>query len=159
MDIQNPNRVTRTYTQRLSAEPAKVFPLLCPVREAEWLEGWAPIWVLTRSGAAEEDCVFATPASPGNAVWYITRHEPEIWLVEMLKITPEVTACKLRIQLTATPDGCAALITYMHTSLGALGDAFIQTFTEGSYAAFMREWEARLNHFLRTGQLFRDSVD
>ena len=31
-------RVTRRYTQHLDAPAAEVFPLICPVREAEWLE-------------------------------------------------------------------------------------------------------------------------
>jgi hypothetical protein len=158
MDIQQPTRVTRTYTQRLCAETGRVFPLLCPVREAEWLERWDPSWVITQSGVAENDCVFMTSASPQKALWYITRHEPETGFVEMLKITPEVTACKLRIQLTDTPEGCEALITYLHTSLGALGDAFVEAYTEEHFTAFMQDWEARLNHFLRSGERLCGSV-
>jgi hypothetical protein len=153
MLIQQPNRVVRSYTQHLCAGPDRVFPLLCPVREAEWLERWDPIAVQTKSGAAEVDCVFSTPAAPSKAVWYITRHEPETGFVEMIKITPEVTACKLRIQLTVTPEGCEALVTYLHTSLGPEGDAFVGAFTEEHYLAFMVDWETRLNHFLRTGLL------
>lgn len=152
MDIQQPNRVTRAYTQQLCAEPGKVFPLLCPVREAEWLEHWDPLAVITHSGVAETDCVFSTQAVPRNAVWYITRHEPETAFVEMIKLTPEVTACRLRIQLTGIPGGCEAHITYLHTSLGPKGDAFIEAFTEEHFRVFMRDWEARLNHFLRTGK-------
>jgi hypothetical protein len=29
------NRVTRTYCQTINTTPEQVFPLLCPVREAE----------------------------------------------------------------------------------------------------------------------------
>ena len=158
MDIQKPKRVTRSYTQRLCAEPNQVFPLLCPVREAEWLERWDPLTVLTNSGAAEVDCVFSTPASPHNALWYITRHEAAMGFVEMIKLTPEVTVCRLTIQLTPAPGGCEALVTYTNTSLGSEGDAFIEAFTEEHYTAFMRDWEERLNHFLRTGCLLRGTV-
>jgi hypothetical protein len=70
----------------------------------------------------------------------------------MLKITPEVTACRLRIQLRGIPEGCEALVTYLHTSLGPAGDAFVEGFTEAHYRTFMEDWETRLNHFLRTGQ-------
>lgn len=105
MRVTTTNRVTRTYKQRLVAPPAEVFPLLCPVREADWIEGWDPIAVFTDSGVAEPDCVFITAATPHNAVWFITRHEPAAGFVEMLKITPEVTACKLMIQLQAVRDG------------------------------------------------------
>ena len=46
MKIVKPNRATRTYTQHLVAEPAVVFPLLCPVREADWIDGWSPTFVM-----------------------------------------------------------------------------------------------------------------
>jgi hypothetical protein len=39
MNIAVPNRITRTYTQRLAASPDAAFPPLCPVREADWIRG------------------------------------------------------------------------------------------------------------------------
>jgi hypothetical protein len=33
-------RITHEYTQNNVAPPEKVFPLLCPVREADWVPGW-----------------------------------------------------------------------------------------------------------------------
>ena len=101
MKIVKPIRAVHTYTQRLIAQPDAVFPLLCPVREADWIEGWEPRLVASESGVAERDCVFVTPAQPADAVWYITRHGPESGFVEMVKITPNVTACRLSIQLRA----------------------------------------------------------
>ena len=157
MDVTTPNRVSHTYVQRLVAPSSAVFPLLCPVREAEWIEGWEPIDVWSRSGVAETDCVFTTAApdgSPHDAIWYITRHEPGNGFVEMLKVTPGVTACRLTIQLTAAAgasQACEAEITYTHTSLGRAGDLFVAGFTAEYYVQFMRDWEARINHFLRTG--------
>jgi hypothetical protein len=148
MRVTATNRVTRTYKQRLVAPPAEVFPLLCPVREADWIDGWDPIAVFTDSGVAEPDCVFITAATPHNAVWFITRHEPASGFVEMLKITPEVTACKLMIQLQAVRDGTEATVTYSHTSLGPQGDTFLAGFTEQFYESFMKDWEDRLNHYL-----------
>jgi len=60
MEIVTPHRVSRTSVQHLAAKPAVVFPLLCPVREADWIDGWDPISVFTNSGAAEPDCIFVT---------------------------------------------------------------------------------------------------
>jgi len=114
MTITPPNRSTHTYRQTLCAPPGKVFPLLCPVRETEWAEGWSPELVISSSGAAERDCVFTTPDKLGPAIWYITCHEPENWFVEMLKIIPGVTACRLSIQLSENPNGCFADVTYSH---------------------------------------------
>jgi hypothetical protein len=60
-------------------------------------------------------------------LWYITKHEPQSGFVEMLKITPNVTATKVTIQLRPVAAGSEAVITYMHTSLGPEGDAFIES--------------------------------
>jgi hypothetical protein len=152
MRILPPNRVTRTFTQRLMAAPERVFPLLCPVREADWLIDWDPIVVFSESGVAESDCVFVTSASPHDAIWLIVRHEPDRGFVQMLKFVPEVTVCNLAIQLSKSESGSEAAITYSHTSLGPLGDTFVASFTEAFYERFMREWESRLNHYLTRGE-------
>jgi hypothetical protein len=151
MKSLKPNRVIRTYTQRIHAEPSRVFPLLCPVRESEWIEGWDPVVVLSDSGVAEPDCVFVTSASDRVAIWYVTRHEPQDGFVEMLKITPGVTACRLTIQVQPAPGGSDVTIAYSHTSLGPEGDAFVAAFDERHYGTFMRDWELRMNHFLAHG--------
>jgi hypothetical protein len=64
VEIRKPTRATRTFTQKLAAPPERVFPLLCPIREADWLEGWDPLVVFTNSGVAEPACVFMTKAAP-----------------------------------------------------------------------------------------------
>ena len=157
MEIRKPYRVTRTYTQRLFAEPARVFPLLCPVREADWADGWDPLWVASETGVAEDGCVFVTPDTPHDAVWMVTRYDPGTGFVEMVMVVPEVTASRLSISLAPSPAGTDARVTYTHTSLGPEGDAFVAAFTQEYYEAFMREWEAQLNHYLTTGEMLRAS--
>ena len=86
MEIRKPNRRSHTYTQNLVAGPGEVLPLLCPVREADWIEGWDPTVVFSESGLVEDGCVFMTASDPGPAIWFVTRHEPDRGRVEMLKI-------------------------------------------------------------------------
>jgi len=155
MRVTKPNRVTRTFIQQLVAGPSKVLPLMCPVREVDWLEDWDPSVVYSQSGLAEPDCVFLTEADTSSAVWYITRLESDKGLLEMIKITPGVTACKLTIQLRPVKDGSEATVTYVHTSLGPEGDRFIASFTEEYYRQFMLDWERHLNHYLRHGTRLR----
>ena len=92
--------LVREYTQRIEAPPAAVFPLLCPVREGEWLDGWAEGCELvhSRSGVAEPGCVFRT-SHPGHPVttWVITTHDPQAGVVEFARVTPDVDATTLRI--------------------------------------------------------------
>ncbi|TWT79714.1 hypothetical protein CA13_11210 [Planctomycetes bacterium CA13] len=157
MNVVQPTRVSRTYNQRLAGPPDAVFPLLCPVREADWIEGWAPLLVISNSGVAEPDCVFVTSAKPTDAVWYITRHEPQSGFVEMIRITPGITACRLTIQVSAVADGSVAAVTYCHTSLGPEGDAFVASFTDEYYCKMMQDWESRINHYLLCGSMLRSS--
>lgn len=151
MKIVKPKRDTRSYTQHLVAAPNAVFPLLCPVREAEWIPGWDPSLVVSTSGLAERDLVFTTAAEPADATSYITRHEPETGFVEMIRITPEVTACRLTIQLRAVGAGSEADVTHTHTSLGPRGDEFVASFTDAFYQGLMQDWKSRINHFLEHG--------
>lgn len=152
MRIEAPVRVRRSYVQHLEAPPEEVFPLLCPVREAEWVEGWDPIAVYSFSGVAENDCVFVTPDGDAEAVWTVITHDPQEHVVEFVKVTPGVTACRIHIALAADGNGgTEAEVSYQHTALSERGRAFVADFTEEAYQGFMRKWEEALNRYLLEG--------
>lgn len=56
----------KSYRQTIDAPPETVFPLLCPVREAEWLDGWEYEMIYSMSGLIEKGAAFST-ANPGAA--------------------------------------------------------------------------------------------
>jgi hypothetical protein len=135
------------------APPEKVFPLLCPVREMEWVNNWNPRLVISASGLIEPHCVFVMPDEPNDSIWVVTQWNPDSFFVEFIKVTPEFTVGKINIQLR--PGGneqTRADITYCFTALSAKGSEFVNQFTESYYEAFMKEWESEMNHFLQTGQ-------
>jgi len=153
-----PRRVQHSYTQSISGTPEQVFPLLCPLREADWIPGWATDWVISNSGVAEQDCIFQTPPRPGAggaaSIWVITRHDADAFEVEMYKVTPEFTVGKLQISLSAKGEtGTHAAISYEFTSLGPLGDNYLEGFTAQWYEKFMQVWEEQMNHYLETGAI------
>jgi len=152
MRVEKPNRVSRSYTQHLGAPPGAVFPLLCPVREAEWVNDWRPRLVLSDSGFAEPDCLFITPGIPEDALWLMTVHDPEALCLEIIKIIPGVVVGKISVALAAEGDnGCTSNITYAYTSLSEHGDRALEEFTDAHFRSFMEAWEKELNHFLSTG--------
>ncbi|MFA6955934.1 MAG: hypothetical protein WC538_08690 [Thermoanaerobaculia bacterium] len=155
MKITAPHRVRRTYRQHIVAPPEKVFPLLCPVRESEWVQDWDPVVVVTSSGVAESDCAFVTSDRGREATWVVTRFDPASWTIEFVKVTPGVTVGQISVRLTAEPGGTAADVAYQHTALGDAGKAFVDGFTEEFYETFMKEWEASMNHYLTTGEMRR----
>lgn len=153
MRIIAPHRVRHTYRQHIVASPETVFPLLCPVRENDWVQGWDPVLVVSASGVAEPDCLFVTSDRGRDAIWVVTRLDRASWTIEFVKVTPGVTVGQIRVTLTAEPGGTAADVTYQHTALGDAGREFVESFTEEFYEAFMKEWEASMNHYLTTGEI------
>ncbi len=152
MRVMPPIRARHTYTQRLIAPPEQVFPLLCPVREVEWVNGWEPRVVYSASGVAELYAVFVVPSGDGESIWTVTRYEPETHAVGFVKVTPGETVCVVEIDLERDGEhGTAATVSYSYTALSPRGERVVAEFTVEAYGRFMLEWEADLNHFLETG--------
>jgi hypothetical protein len=152
MTTEKPDRKKHTYVQSLAAPPEKVFPLLCPTLEKEWVPGWAPMKIITGSGFAEKDCIFVTPAEPNPSIWIVTRHDPAGFALEMYKITPGHTVGKIEISLQPDGTGTGASVSYEYTALSREGQDFLAGFTSEWYVGFMKGWERSLNHYLMTGR-------
>ena len=97
-------RTTKTYRQTINATPEKVFPLLCPIREAEWLDGWQYAMIYSESGLIEDGAVFSTPhAGEADTVWIVTKHDPRKREIEFARFTHASRTCVL---LVAFPRKC-----------------------------------------------------
>lgn len=133
--------------------PAEVFPLLCPVREAEWIDGWTYEMIFSVSGIAEKGCVFITPAKGENrTIWYITKHDPEFFQVAFVRVTPGEMVVAIDIELIDNADGTTtADIKYEYTALNEDANRWIEEEAVAAYNANMNYWEEAINHYLMTG--------
>jgi len=147
-------RVRRSYCQTINAEPKKVFPLLCPVREAEWLEGWKYNLIYSKTGFAEEGCVFSTPhKGEENTIWIITKHDKDNHVVEFARFTPNSRTCVLIITVKPKQNNISDVyITYTYTSITDEGNQFIDDFTESEFLSAVKFWEKSMNYFLEKGE-------
>jgi len=155
MTIRSPNRVSHRALLTLKAPAEAVFPLLCPVAESRWVQGWAPSLVLSHSGQVERDCVFVTGSAPEDSTWIVSRHDPVGFQLEMFKFTPNHSVGRLEISVSAAQTHTAVStmsVTTTYTSLGNRGNGFVQDFTEPRYLESMHHWESALNHYLATGE-------
>ncbi len=146
--------VVHEYTQTNHAEPAVVFPLLCPVREAEWVPGWKYSLVYSKSGIAEPGCVFTTPTEDGkDQVWICTHHDPQNLEVHYAWVWPEMIATRLVIQLApAGQNQTLAKIRYEYTALSEAGVREVERFDSAWFEGKMKGWEQAINHYLATGK-------
>ena len=148
-------RVSHEYTQTNDGPPERVFPLLCPVREADWVPGWQYRLVYSESGVAEDGCVFTTPNEDGpETVWMVTHYDPAALTIAYAWVEPGTIATQLRISLTHAAGGkTSAHIRYLYTGLSPAGNATLERYTPEWFKKKMQAWEAAINHYLHTGRL------
>ena len=156
--MENPRftarRIIHTYRQTIDATPEKVFPLLCPVREAEWLDGWQYAMIYSESGLIEEGAIFSTPhEGEADTVWIVTTHDPGKRAIEFARFTHGSRTCVLRIAVSAKAENSSFVdISYTYTGTTPAGNAFIESLTEEAFVEAVVFWEKSVNHFLETGE-------
>jgi hypothetical protein len=150
--MKNCKRITKTCRQANTASPDKVFPLLCPVREKDWIDRWQYEMIYSQSGVAEKGYVFTTPTADNITTWYITEHDPKKYLVEFVRMTPGELVVKIRIQLSDNRnETTTANIAYEYTSLSEKGSKWIDEELDQTFAASINYWEKAINRYLQTG--------
>ena len=156
MNVFKSIRVVKSYTMNLCAPPADVFPLLCPVREYEWIEPWSCDMVFSASGVAENNAVFRTdfPAQGGRETWIICRYEKDR-AIEFIRVVPEHKVNRLDVALTAARDSCIVKWTHTYTGLSEAGNQWIRRLTDDAFRAEKELLERLLNHYLKTGTMMK----
>jgi len=149
-------RVTHEYTQNNVAPPERVFPLLCPVRETDWVPGWQYRLIHSASGVAEDGCVFITPNEDGTEnIWVITDYDPATFRIAFAWVNPGLVAAQIRIGLSrrsGAPGHTSALIQYSYTGLSTEGNREVERYDQKWFQHKMQSWQAAINHYLQTGK-------
>ncbi len=149
-------RAILEYTQNNAAPPGKVFPLLCPVREADWVPGWQYRLIYSESGVAECGCVFITPNEDGTeTIWVVTDYDPASFRIGFAWVNPGLVAAQITICLSNSSGvlgHTSALIQYTYTGLSAEGNREVERYDQKWFRHKMQSWEAAINHYLQTGK-------
>ncbi|MBT8356623.1 MAG: hypothetical protein HKO79_14880 [Desulfobacterales bacterium] len=149
----NPRRITKEYRQTINATPEKVFPLLCPVREADWLDGWRYNMIYSESGLVEEGAVFSTPyEGEEDTVWIVTKHDSKTYEVEFARFTHNSRTCVLKIAVKTKDENSSYVgVSYTYTGITHEGNDFVDNFTDEAFLEAVIFWEQSMNYFLETG--------
>jgi hypothetical protein len=143
------SRLTRTFVQRIEATPEQVFPLLCPVREREWLPGWDCRMIYSQSGIAERGAVFETAHLNGATVWVVSDHVPSR-RIEFVRWQPDGLLVQIEITLGRHSQGDTAVcIAYTHTPVNDHGRTALKLLAEPDWLRTMEFWEQSMNAWLR----------
>ena len=151
-------RMIKIAAQQLLAPPDKVFPLLCPTREYDWIEPWKCRLVYSESGYAEQDCIFVTD---------FAGEDEDVWVVSVYRPSEEIQFVRfngrrvIRYSITLTDNGdgtTTAEWKQVITGLNEEGNRLLEGLTDEAYRQEISVLERLLNHYLTTGKMLRGGV-
>ena len=150
------SRIERVDTFDLNGPPEKIFPLLCPVLEYDWIPDWRCTMFWSRTGVAEKDVIFHTKEAFGRkAVWTCITYEPDS-LIEYLVVSGKDVIMRLTLSLkkkSAEKTEMTWRMLFTMTSL--LGRGVIEkSFSKEKFKAFTRLREQQINDYLEYGPKF-----
>lgn len=142
-------QLTLEYSQIFNSKSYRVFQLLCPTREYEWIEPWKCDLLYSSSGYAEKGCVFRTGSINDNSdeIWLINRYEPYS-LIEFIKINKS-RIISYQIILSDNSDGTTKAYNIQTiTSLNSEGTKDLEESYKNKFIFEMKLGEVMLNHYL-----------
>lgn len=156
MKIKNSVRRRFCHTQELKFSPERVFPLLCPVREYDWIENWKCEMIYSDSGYAEENCIFTTvfPDDGSEDVWVVSNYKPprDIHFVR----TNRLRVIRYNIALTANDDGTSsAEWEQILTGLNEEGNRFVEEQSEDAFNQMVDSLGFMIDYYLENGRMLK----
>ena len=152
--------VQKTFTcvQINTGNIKEVFPLLCPVREKDWIDGWNYKMIKSISGLIEENCVFTTEQHGKlETVWYVTQYDKENYKIEFIRVTPIENTVRINIELEKIDSiTTKSHISYVYTILDKKDIVTKIKEIEQSFSDSMNYWEKAINHYLKTGKMLQN---
>ncbi|HEV8131499.1 MAG TPA: SRPBCC family protein [Acidobacteriota bacterium] len=149
-----PLRLAKRFVFQIDAPASRVFPLLCPVKEYDWIDGWKCSMVYSESGHAEDKCVFTIDVDNGRReICTVSLYEPERFLIHYIFLLPDSHVEKLELTVEDHGGGGSNLRwTRTYTGLSDAGNAFVRRYVDEVLPARMRYLEQAMNQYLRTGE-------
>lgn len=148
-------KLIRSYQQVLKGSQIEIFPLLCPVREKEWLINWDYNMIYSESGYAEKGCIFETNNIYGKYTWVITKHDIDAFEIQFVKTIKTKLAVIIDINLKES-DKNTTICNIQYTFIALKEDVLNYIHKENSLENFnkhMKKWEDSLNYYLKHGKM------
>ncbi|XXJ18349.1 SRPBCC family protein [Desulfovibrio caledoniensis] len=147
----NPGRLTVSAEMFLDHRAEAIWPLLCPVREYDWIAHWRCEVLRSESGVNELGCVFRTDfPDHGPEVWLTSRYEP-CERLEFVRTGPDRV---IHFVIGISPEGGGTRLTWTHhvTALTEAGNDGLAGKPE-TFAAQTALLERMLGHYLDTCEM------
>ena len=151
MNPIKPVKKILSHTTFAAAPAAAVFPLLCPVREYDWISDWECTLLRSDSGFNELHCLFETDIGPlGRETWLTIRYEPST-RVEFVRSSADWLV-HYTITLAEDEQSTAITWTMVLTGLTQKGNQNITGMTREVYEGIMNRLGESMAYYLKHGE-------
>lgn len=150
------SRIHEEVAHEIDFPAEDVFPLLCPVLEYEWLDGWECTMIYSESEIAEDNCVFTTQEFGMLGIWAITRFEPEAGLITYHLLYPEAGIMRIVDASVVDGNNGTSVLQWRISLIGLSeeGNSFIDFVVTPDYLESEFEYSKNaINHYLATGEM------
>lgn len=142
-------RKVYSFEHEVDAAAATVFPLLCPVREREWVAGWQADLLYSTSGFIEQDCVFRVPKNGYQTLWSVAHYRPEQGELTFVIHHEDHYLEHLHIHARViAASRCRLTWRRVFTALDPVGECFLNQYTRTQFDAAMQGLADQLSRHL-----------
>jgi hypothetical protein len=143
-------RASATLQRTFNTSPEKLFPLLCPTTEYDWVPNWSCELLHSNSGTAEYNCIFRTRYFGQEELWICTRYEPNR-AIDYARSSGDLSS-KLEIRLTDNCDGTVT-VTWVLTASALTGNGNAAAAEHESAHQRIEHALNALEHYVTTGTM------
>ena len=150
-------QIDKNFIQNHPFPARDVFPLLCPVREKDWLPGWDYTMIHSHSGLIEQDCVFSTPQHADlDTLWKVYHYNRDQYEVGFVRHSPGKNMVRIFIKVVQQQQGSQSVIRYIYTPLSKEEEDYINRGLDDDFQSNMITWEKCINYYLETGSMMSE---
>lgn len=153
-------RVICHHQETIASSPESIFPLLCPIEEYKWIDGWDCELVYSESGVVEDNCIFREEISPrlfgtsAPATWITTLDDPDHFRRHFVILNDELVR-KAEVSIEDSGNGISIVRwTTVATTLNQRGNQGLPDL-EAKLRLMLRLLGASLRHYCETGEMLR----
>ena len=134
---------------KLPTSPEIAFKLFSPEGERLWVPDWNPELIYPQGVEWAESQVFRTVEDSGDAIWVVSKLEPEECYVIYFRIEPTIYVAKVDVKVKPTSvEGSEVSVLYTFIGLSEKGNDEISLMTSSSFETKMERWFTWLNQYL-----------
>ncbi len=150
-------RLSMKYEMTIPAPREQVFPMLCPVREYDWLPYWNCRMIYSLSGVAEQDCVFMTDfPDRGEMIWTVTRYSsPDHIQYTICKPDSHILSLNIVLEEINSQE-CRLTWRHVFTGFTKAGNQYLVGYTDEHHRLHLSRIEKCLVYYVKTGNILKE---